>query len=402
AALAAVDLVAATDQAAQVFASAQASDDLSPMLDAIWERKQGADRLAKSLRGKALSVDVAKRALRYMYSIGRSDAELSQLLSKAAGVAVDPPPPTQDEVARLVREVLVQGDAARGEQIFRRDDLSCMRCHSLNRAGGQIGPELSAVGVSSPIDYIANSILNPNLAVKEQFVTRVLVTSDGRALTGIIIDRDESRVRLRDSQGKTHVVATAEIEEELDGQTLMPQGLTKFLTHGELLDLIRFVSELGKAGPYGVRTTSLIQRWQILTAPAPELIEAPPHLEHVRLHVLGATPEAWRNVFALFSGELRLEELRADGKPTVVILRGEVQVTESGTLGMRIHSTEPYQAWIDATPCETQSDVVTSIEAGRHQVTVRVEISDRVAPRLQVEFYRPEGSPVQWEVVGGS
>src|SRR5205085_9535025 len=126
-----------------------------------------------------------------------------------------------EQVADLVREVIAQGDPARGEQIFRRLDLSCMRCHSVSRAGGQVGPELSAVGGSSPLDYVVNSILNPNLAVKEQFVTRVFETVEGKVLSGIVIDRDESRVRFRDAQGKTIVLATGDIEEESEGTSMM-------------------------------------------------------------------------------------------------------------------------------------------------------------------------------------
>ena len=40
--------------------------------------------------------------------------------------------------------------------------------------------------------------------------------------------------------GKTIIIPTADIEEETEGRSMMPQGLTKFLTHDELLDLIRF------------------------------------------------------------------------------------------------------------------------------------------------------------------
>ena len=40
--------------------------------------------------------------------------------------------------------------------------------------------------------------------------------------------------------------------------SLMPQGITRFLTRSELIDLIRFVGELGKPGPYALRSTPVI------------------------------------------------------------------------------------------------------------------------------------------------
>ena len=46
----------------------------------------------------------------------------------------------------------------------------------------------------------------------------------------------------------TRGLAAADIEEEAEGKSMMPTGLTKFLTKGELLYLIRFISELGRPG----------------------------------------------------------------------------------------------------------------------------------------------------------
>ena len=40
----------------------------------------------------------------------------------------------------------------------------------------------------------------------------------------------------------------------------MPKGLTNTATRGELLDLVRFLSELGKPGPYALRPSPTIQR----------------------------------------------------------------------------------------------------------------------------------------------
>ncbi|MFN0051529.1 MAG: hypothetical protein ACKV0T_05015 [Planctomycetales bacterium] len=402
AAMAGFDLPAAAVEGAALLAGASPEDDPALLLDAFFDRKDASTLLAQALGKHKLSRDVAKRALRYMYSVGRSDADLSAVLSEAAGVVVDPPPPTQEEVANLVREVLDHGDAARGEKVFRRADLSCMRCHSLNRAGGQVGPDLSAVGGSSPVDYIVNSVLNPNLAVKEQFVTRVIETADGKVLTGILIDRDESRVRIRDVQGKTLIIPTADIDAEGEGASMMPSGLTKFLTHAELLDLVRFVSELGKPGEYAVRPATTIQRWRVLQQPAPELIDGVPHLEILRQHVLDSPPEAWGAVYATHSGRLPLDELRSNRQPRTVLLRGEFQVSDAGQVAVAITCSEKFQVWIDSQGFESAAQFTVTAEPGRHLVIIRVEISDRAQPELKVELTRPAGSPVQFEVVGGA
>jgi len=397
-----IDLSSAATQGASVLKDATAQDNPSEILDAFFNRKEGSDRLAAAIKDRKPSVDVAKMSLRYMYSVGRSDHALSEVLSEAAGIAADVPPPTQQEVAELVNEVIAKGDAARGEKIFRRADVSCMRCHSVSRAGGQVGPDLSAVGGSSPVDYVVNSLLNPNLAVKEQYVTKVFVLESGNVLTGVVIDRDDTRVRIRDVQGKTITIPTADIEEEAEGKSLMPQGLTKFMTRNEVLDLAKFISELGKPGEYEIRKTPTIQRWRVLKKPAKELTAEVPHLEHIRQFVLGSTPDEWGPAYGKVAGALPLEELRPGKSSTVLILQGEIQVNESAKLAFKISSTETFQAWIDSEAFESKSDIETSLEPGRHTITLRVEVSGREFPELKIEVQKPSGSTAQYEVVGGT
>lgn len=397
-----LDLSMASAQAANVLEVASPQDNPGEMLDAFFNRKGGSDALAAALETRTLKVDVAKTSLRYMYSVGISDAALSGVLSKAAGVATDPPPPTPEEVAKIVGEVVAKGDAARGEKIFRRADVSCLRCHSVSRAGGQVGPDLSALGGSSPVDYVVNSILNPNLAVKEQYVTRIFVLNDGKSFTGVVIDRDDTRVRIRDSQGKTIIIPTADIDEEVEGKSLMPQGIVKFLTHDEVLDLAKFVSELGKPGPYEIRKVPSIQRWRLLRQPVKELTDDVPHLEHIRQFVLGSQADEWTSAYGKVAGALPLEELRPGKTPIVLILQGEVQVNEPGSVGFKIHSTEKFQAWVDAEFFDNKMDLTANLETGLHRITVRVEVSGRDAPELKVDVLKPSDSTAQFEVVGGT
>jgi putative heme-binding domain-containing protein len=397
-----IDVELAARLAADILATATPQDDPGPLLVAFFVRKEGADALAAALKDETLTVDVAKRALRTMYAVGRSDAALSDVLSAAAGVAADAPPPTPEELAAIVQDVSTKGDPVRGEAIFRRADVSCMRCHSVSRAGGQVGPDLSAVGGSSPIDYIANSILNPNLAVKEQYVTRVFETSDGLALTGVVVDRDESRIRIRDSQSKLIVIPTSEVEAEEEGPSMMPLGLTKFLTRDELLDLIRFVSELGKPGDYAVQTVPTMQRWRVLAEPPAELTDAVPHLDHVRQYLLGAPEEVWMPAYGQVAGWLPLADLAVKDKSKPILLRGDLQVNEPGAITVKIESTAPTQTWVDAQPFLAEKEFTVTLEPGRHALYLRVEpTSGSAAERLRVQFSKPADSAVQFEVVGG-
>jgi putative heme-binding domain-containing protein len=398
--LAQFDLDGAVRDAAALLAACTPADDPSPFLEAILTRQEGAEKLAAALDKTTLPPDVAKLALRYLYSVGRSDQQLAEVLSKAAGIAADAPPPTQEEVAKIAAEVTAQGDAARGERIFRRAELSCLKCHAIAQAGGNVGPELTSVGSISPVDYIVNSILNPNLAIKEQYVTRKVLTVDGQVFTGIQLDRDDQRLRLRDATGRTVVIPIADIEQEAEGHSLMPQGLTKFLTKDEFLDLAKFVSELGKPGPYAIRKTPSIQRWHLLKSPGQELIAETPNVEFFREYVLDTPASAWIAAYGMAGGSLPLAEL-APQRPAVLYLRGEIEVNQAGPIVVQITSPARTTVWLDAEPFERQGRIEREFTAGKHTVTLRVAVGDEPDPQVKVEFEKPAGSPAQFVVVGG-
>lgn len=401
--LAKLDSDKAAAHTAEVLSAVTPQDDPAPLVDAFLNRQGGAEKLAAALEAKQLPEGPAKMALRYMYSVGRSDQALSDVLSKAAGVATDVPPPTAEEVAKLVAEVNAKGDAARGEKIFRRADVNCMKCHAVSQAGGNVGPELSALGSISPVEYIVNSVLNPNLAIKEQYVTKVFLTVDGEVFTGIVIDRDDTRVNLRDASGKVLSIPTADIEDEKEGQSLMPQGLTKFLTHEEVLDLAKFVSELGKPGDYAIPTTARVQRWRVLKEPGAELTAEVPNVEILRQFVLDAPPAAWSTAYGMVNGTLPLDELKPAPGPAVLYVQGEVDVSEAGVVAFTVQSTEAASVWIDAEPFDAKGPIEKNLSTGRHTITVRVQMTgESKDPGLKVELAKPSGSSAQFSVVNGS
>lgn len=406
-ALVPLDAELAASLTAALLHNATADDDSGPAIDAFLRRKGGSDLLAQALGSLELSPDVAKRALRHMYSVGRSDAALSRVLSERAGVGADPPPPSPQQVLALAAEVAAAGDPARGERVFRRADLNCFRCHALGRAGGNVGPDLSTAGSVSPMDYIINSILNPSLAIKEQYLTRSILTADGQLLTGIVLERSEALLRLRDASGQVLTIPTADIEEEAEGQSLMPLGITKFLTHQELVDLVRFISELGKPGPYSLPAQPMIRRWRLLKEPSSDLLADVPHGDLLRERVLRAPPEAWRSVYSLVSGGVPLDELCQ--VPGVLYLQGELDVLEAGEVRLQLDCPEPATFWVDVQPF-LKSKATVRLEAGRYPITVRVEVqlasqaAAGGANRPGQLFFmvdRPPGSTARMEPVGG-
>jgi putative heme-binding domain-containing protein len=400
-ALAQADLEAGAKAAAAALAAAGPTDDLSPVVEAFLIRKNGPDKLAAALAQEKVSADTAKHILRAMYLAGHNDVALGKVVSKFAGIDAVPRPPTEEEVRKLTAEALAQGDPTRGERVFRRADLGCVKCHALNKAGGHIGPDLGPVGAASPMDYIITSILDPSASIKEEYLTKVISTNQGQIITGIVVERNRNQVVLKDATGKLTRIARKDIDEEANGKSLMPDGITRILTHAELVDLIRFVSELGKPGPYAVPAVPTIQRWKRLREVPAALRDGNPNREVIRDTVLRAGPEAWDTVNALVNGKLPLDDLHKPGRPEVIYLQGEVEVVQGGAVEVRVEAMEPVTFWIDEDGFEKQNRAVAQLMPGRHLITVRVAVGNAQAPTLRVELRKPADSGAHFEVIHG-
>ncbi len=403
AAMVRLDPDAAATRAAELIPQAATQGwDLKPMMAAFLNRQGAGAVLAAALGRQAIAADAAKLALRAVYSLSLSDPALVDVLGRAAGIATDVKPMTPAELKALVAEVAAQGDPARGESVFRRSDLNCLSCHALSKAGGDVGPDLSAVGQSSPPDYIINSILLPDQSIKEQYHTLVVLTSDGQVYQGIVTDKDSQRIVLKESTGALRIVPVAAIEDQKPGGSLMPKGLVNLMTHSEFVDLVRFLSELGKPGPYAIRTTPAIQRWRVLKSVPPTLAASLPDPATFRDQVLHAAPERWTTAYARVAGALPLDELSAPPGGRVLYLQGELDVSAGGPIRIRPDSPEGIRFWIDDQPAPAGARALTTtVSTGRHLLTLRIDAAARPSRTIQVEVDKPSRSAAEFTVVGG-
>ncbi len=401
AALVTLDLKQAITAGIKIMSTSKEGDP-TPFIEAILDTQGAADQLAAALSTQKVPEDVAKKQLRYMYSVGRSDKALSDALSKAAGMSGEDKKLTEEEFKQLLADVIAKGNAERGEQIFRRADLSCLKCHSVSKAGGEVGPDLSPIGASSPVDYLVRSILYPNQAVKEAYQTYVIVTIEGKIIRGIIVDRNEERVILKDANGKEIVIPVDDIDDEAEGGSLMPQGLTKFLTRDELLDLVKYLSVLGKPGPYAIRSKPTIQRWLAMREiPNLLLTNQNPDEELFEEHILRAPTTAFVPQYAMVAGLLPFEELKSLSTDSQVLLQAELDVTEAGTVGIRVNSAQETRIWIDSQRLKSQPENEVELSKGIHKLTLLIDLSNRSEQGVQAEFFKPAGSKASFTVVGG-
>jgi putative heme-binding domain-containing protein len=405
-ALAGLDLNGAAQRTVDFLARGE-SPDAAELFDAFLVRKKGPEALAVALTRHKLPADVAKIGVRVVRATGRELPALVAALTQAGGLAKGPHVLEAQEFKQLVTEVLAQGDPARGEALFRRKDLACQKCHAIAGVGGQVGPDLVSIGASAPVDYLIESILLPNKAIKEGYHSLVVGTRSGRLLTGILVRETSSQLVLRDAEDREVTIPITDIEERTVGGSLMPEGLTDILTRAELVDLVRFLSELGKVGPYSVTKAQVSRRWQVLE-PGPEAYRL--LVGNSFLVAAGNDPVLrWSPAYARVSGDLPLAELPVFviRKPTpgaegerLCFVRCQVETSAPGRVLLRLNSTDGLQAWIDGTPLELQRDTIVGLLAGRHTLTLAANEGHR-REDIRCTWEDVPGSATQVRVVGG-
>jgi putative heme-binding domain-containing protein len=397
--LATVDPKDAARRAADLLASAPADTDPADLLDAFLRREGGGEALASALAGKQVSQDVAKLGLRYVNTTGRDDPALTARLREAAGLNAQAKPPTPAELAQIIDEVKQKGDPARGELVFRRADTGCMKCHAVGGAGGQVGPDLRAIGASSPLDYVVESVLVPSKAIKEGFQTVIVATKTGDVYSGIKVKQDDKQMVVRDAQHES-VIPLDQIRKQREGGSLMPTGLADALTHAEFIDLVRFLSELGKPGPYGTDAKAVMRRWRVLDPAAADALAAD-------LSPLaspgGAASLKWFPAYSLVSGTLPADALGAGAGKSAAFARCEVDVTAPGLVGLHVESPQGLSLWADGRPVDLkQADVQLDLPRGVHTLTFRVDAARPSGPGLRVELREVPGSGAAAQPVGGT
>lgn len=398
-ALAAIDANAGAARAVDRLAKAKDGTDLDPLLRRLVQLREGPNALIAALEGKTLQADVAKVAIRAVRSSGRDEPKLVDALSKAGGLGSASQPLTPEQMAKTVAEVAQSGNAARGESIFRRKDAACLKCHAVAGAGGQVGPSLESVGASAQVDYLVDSLLQPGKAVKENYHATVVATTEGQVITGIKVRQTDSELVLRDSEDREVVVPISSIDEQKPGGSLMPAGLTDTLTRGEFLDLVRFLSELGKIGPYSVGKARVARRWQVLDVTSESGTAA--HHGNLDSLVGGNYALTWSPAYSQVSGILPLEVLPVLRTPgsRVGLARAQLDVSTAGKIKLALNSVEGLKLWVDGTPVEPKAEALLDFKAGVHTLTVAVDLDQRREGLLYTLEEVP-GSPAraQWIV----
>jgi putative membrane-bound dehydrogenase-like protein len=201
---------------------------------AAWSKQLLQAIALKRLPPNAVNLNQVRKLLR-----GR-DRELADQVRKQWGTLREERNPAREQVITRLRTVLREqpGDPAQGEQVFKK---VCAQCHKLYGDGQDIGPDLTNNG-RNDFEQLLSNVLDPSLVIGASYQATIVSTSDGRVLTGLLVEETPERVVLKTQGGMLEIVPRAELEEvKRSTLSLMPEDLENQLSPQELVDLFAFL-----------------------------------------------------------------------------------------------------------------------------------------------------------------
>ncbi|MEM1069330.1 MAG: L-sorbosone dehydrogenase, partial [Planctomycetota bacterium] len=349
-------------------------------------RKQMPERFAAALSDRHLDADRARELLRRVRVAG-GNTELEQAIQTAGQLDTASWKLTPDLQRDILARVRDEGDAQRGQAIYRREKLQCIQCHAIGVGGGLVGPNLISIGGSSQADYILESLLNPSAKLKEGYTTLSVLTVDGDVANGIAMSRTEQIVRLRLATGKEMELSVDDIEQEKPGKSLMPDGLLDSLTKAELVDLTTFLVALGRDPDFTVSTEPIARRLETLVYSN----EANRRLNRTSIDTAASDDPVmnWRSITTLVDGSVPVSELDTFKQhretPPTSFVRFRFELPTDGTARLKL-PTEGIEAWVDGKPTPVWDLKTLALKRGKHQVVLAIDRSTRRLPfKIQVD-----------------
>jgi putative membrane-bound dehydrogenase-like protein len=200
-----------------------------------WSKQLLQEIAAKRLSPSALNLNHVRRLLQ------SNDRDLAEQVRKQWGTLREERNPAREQVISQLRGLLREqpGDPFSGEEVFKK---VCAQCHRIYGEGQDVGPDLTANG-RNDFEQLLSNVLDPSLVIGAAYQATIVATTDGRVVTGLLVEETPQRVVLKTQGGKLETIPRTELDALKNSNlSLMPEDLEKQLSQPELVDLFAFLS----------------------------------------------------------------------------------------------------------------------------------------------------------------
>jgi len=194
-------------------------------------------------RGKYAPDEVTSDQLRRVALHG--DEQIDALVRKHWGnIRAGTPEEKLAEIRRITNDLRAgSGSVSGGKLIFEKQ---CATCHKLFGAGIEIGPDLTKANRQDR-NYLLVSMVDPSAQIRKEYLSYVVVTSDGRVVTGLLSEESAASVTILGAKNERTTIARDDMEEmHVSSVSLMPEGILKQLKPQQVRDLLRYLNSGGK------------------------------------------------------------------------------------------------------------------------------------------------------------
>jgi putative heme-binding domain-containing protein len=150
---------------------------------------------------------------------------------------------TVDEVVKLAESGLEGRDKKKGENMYRAS--LCAACHRFGALGGAQGPDLSNLTGRFTVRDLAESIIEPNKVISDQYGFHEYTTNDGKTVVGKILEEKDEVLILAnnpfDYDQKIEIKRFDIRTSKLSDISPMPAGMINRLNPDELKDLLAYL-----------------------------------------------------------------------------------------------------------------------------------------------------------------
>ncbi|MCB1092079.1 MAG: hypothetical protein KDL87_11140, partial [Verrucomicrobiae bacterium] len=200
----------------------------------------------------------------------------------------------------------------------------------------------------------------------------------GDNFAGAIAREDSNEIVIRDAAGVEHRVPKAEIaSNQVSPVSLMPPGLTLQLREDEFVDLVRFLSELGKEGAFKTPANRYVRQWQVLL-PHERTRDDIGHYGE-KIFAEDFPGYQWSALYARVNGTLptgEMPQVVGRGSNRFGVGRFFVDANQGGKFPLKISGKlKDLQLYLGEERVELPADgdeasVELSLKPGRHRITV--------------------------------
>ncbi len=372
--LTSLDRQAGLDRTVRILQAMEDKTKLRDFWRALFNIQGITKPLAERLSEANLSKSAARTGMQVAREGGRNKPELLLALAKAGDVSMQEERLSSKEMKQFADRVMKRGDPYRGEAIYRRPQLACTACHAIGGVGGQLGPDLTSIGASSPVDYLIEAVLYPNASVKEGYHAVSVETRDGRQYSGVLAREGSEALVIRTALNHERRIPKRQIERRTVTEgSLMPAGLIESLDLQEKLDLFRFLAELGQPGPFDASQGKVARVWWLNLGTVDTeqfgdkaILKAP------------FSQKAWTRVETTVDGRLRKQQFREkiESKswrdPRDVYAATQIEIPQAGKVELSGKSLESASLFIAGNWHEPGSQHRLRLDAGTSRVILRI------------------------------